>query len=167
MRTKVTIKKGPVVSAAFNDLLTRDVVVGIPGGEARQPLPGEKAAPPNYVLGYLMETGVPERNIPARPFLVPGIEAVRDTIAATLKKAVPLAMAGDRGAVQRALDKVGLIASSAVQEKITDGPFEPLSPKTLKRRKARGFQGERPLIETGQLRRSVTYTIREKGPHND
>ena len=165
MRTRVTIKKGPDLSAAFNDLLTREAIVGIPGGSARQTVAGSKTTLDNSEIGYIQEFGAPEANIPARPFLLPGIESVRDAIAAQLKKAVPLAIAGDRGAVQRALDTVGLIASSAVQRKITDGPFAPLSARTLRRRKARNFKGEKPLIESGQLRRSVTYIVREKGPH--
>ncbi|MCJ2126794.1 hypothetical protein MKL11_30530 [Methylobacterium sp. J-077] len=139
-------------------------MVGIPGGSQRSAEPGQPNPPDNATLGYLNEFGVPEKNIPARPFLLPGVESVKEAVAARLKKAIPLAMAGDRGAVDATLNAVGLIAVDAVQQKLLDGPFPPLSPRTLKARKARGRTGEKPLIDKGLLRRSITYSIREKGP---
>jgi hypothetical protein len=65
--------------------------------------------------------------------------------------------------VDIAQNKAGLIAESSVRKKINEGPFEPLAPKTLQERKRRGRTGEKPLIDTGQLRNSVTYVIRPKG----
>lgn len=196
MPISITVKKGPDVSAAFNDLLTRDVVVGIPSGSARTPVQGSKTPVDNATLGYIHEFGSPEANIPERPFLIPGIEAVKDQIAAKLKDAIPKAIAGDRRAVQQALDSVGLIAQTAVRKRILSGPFQPLSEATLRARARRltsagklsksatavqareelasraagadpSSVNARPLYDTHSLFNSVTYIVRGKGPHHD
>ncbi len=57
----------------------------------------------------------------------------------------------------------GLMGQDAVRGKITSGPFVPLAPATLRARKAKGRTGEKPLIDTGQLRAAYTYVIRAKG----
>ncbi len=145
-------------------LTQREVLIGIPAdAPARTPEPGEPAPPSNALIGYKMETGDPEMNLPARPFLVPGVEAIKDKAIARLKKAGEDALKGDLGKVDQALHAVGLMGQSSVQAKITDGPFVPLAPRTLAQRRARGRTGDRPLIDTGQLRRSVNYVIRTKG----
>ena len=46
----------------------------------------------------------------------------------------------------------------------TRRPFEPLAEGTLKARERRGRNAEEahPLVDTGQLRNSVNYAVREK-----
>jgi hypothetical protein len=154
----------PNLLKAVSELTKNVVLIGIPADSpARQPEPGEPAPPLNSVIGYRLETGDPEQNLPARPFLVPGVEAIKDKAVARLKKAGQDALNGDPSKVDQALHAVGLMGQAAVQAKITDGPFVPLAPRTLAQRRARGRTGERPLIDTGQLRRSVSYVIRKKG----
>jgi hypothetical protein len=161
----IVVKKDlGLIEKAILKLTKSEVLIGIPdSGSARQPDPGEPAPPSNAVIGYIQEFGAPERNIPARPFLVPGVESITPKAAELLRKAGRAALFGDSGAVETALNQIGLIGQSAVQQKITDGPFAPLSERTLKARKARKRTGEKPLIDTGQLRRSVTYIVRRKG----
>ena len=154
----------PGFQKAIQALLKQEVLIGIPADSpAREPEPGEPSAPSNALVGYIQEFGSPERNIPARPFLVPGVEAIKDKAVARLKKAGEDALKGDPSKVDQALHAVGLMGQASVQAKITDGPFAPLAPRTLAQRRARGRTGDRPLIDTGQLRRSVTYVIRTKG----
>lgn len=150
---------------AVRGITKRQVFVGIPAENAdRQAEKGEEGAPlNNAAIGYIMETGLPERNIPARPFLTPGIADAQERLVGQLRKGAVAALAGDEGGADRALHATGLIGQSAVQKRITDGPFIPLSKRTLQRRKARGRTGEKPLLDTGQLRRAVNYVIREKG----
>ena len=164
MSVTVTRDGMPGFQKALRELLRQEVLIGIPAdAPARTPEPGEPAPPSNALIGYKMETGDPEMNLPARPFLVPGVEAIKDKAIARMKKAGEDALKGDLGKVDQALHAVGLMGQSSVQAKITDGPFAPLAPRTLAQRRARGRTGDRPLIDTGQLRRSVTYVIRTKG----
>lgn len=140
----------------------RDVLVGIPSTKASRNS-GDPIT--NPVIGYLMETGVPELNIPARPWLYPGIAAARPAIVKYMRQAGDYAMKGDKAGVDRALHAAGLAATNAVRRKITTGPFMPLAPRTLAARRARGRTGTKPLIDTGQMRAAVTYVIRDKAKH--
>lgn len=152
-----------LIEKAILNLTKSEVVIGVPEGSDRQADEGEASPPSNAAIAYANEFGVPERNIPARPFLVPGVESITPRAAQLLRQAGKAALFGDGEAVETALNKIGLIGQSAAQEKITDGPFVPLSPRTLRQRKAKGRTGEKPLIDSGQLRRSVTYIVRRKG----
>ena len=55
----------------------------------------------------------------------------------------------------------------AIKAKITDGPFEPLKPSTIaarkSKRKSRSNADIKPLIDTGALRNSISYVIRDEG----
>lgn len=164
MSVIVTKDKTAELLKAIVALTQSEVLVGIPAdSSAREPEPGEKEAPSNALLGYVHEFGSPELNIPERPFLIPGVSSVRDKAAARMKKIAQEALNGDVSKVEQGLNIVGLMAQSAVQERITEGPFTPLADITLARRRARGRTGDKPLLDSGQLRRSITYTIRTKG----
>lgn len=107
--------------------------------------------------------GDDELHIPPRPFLVPGVQSVQDKIVGELTAAGIVAMNGGTGQqVQTSFERIGIIAQNAVQAKITDGPFTPLAPRTLAARRAKGRTGEKPLLDSGQLRRAVTYTVKSK-----
>lgn len=141
------------------------VLVGIPSTEAeRNPDPADGAVSPynNAQLGYLHENGSPVANIPARPFLIPGVEEAKPKYTRRLKAAAGAALDGDEQRVDRNLHAAGLETQAAVRGRITEGPFVPLAESTLARRRARGRTGEKPLIDTGQLRNSINYVV-EKG----
>ena len=149
---------------AVRDLVKNQVLVGIPAEDAaRTPEPGEPSPIDNATIGYINEFGAPERNIPARPHLLPGIEKVQSAISNQLRKAGEAALSGADGGVDRGLNAAGLIAQNSVRATVTEGGFTPLSERTLKARKARGRTGDKPLIDTGQYRRALTYVIRRKG----
>lgn len=148
---------------AVRALTQSEVLVGIPADTpARASEAGDATPIANAALGYLMERGSPANNLPPRPFLVPGVEAIREPALARLKKAGQQALAGDVAQVDKALHAVGLMGQNAVRKKITDGPFTPLAPRTLQQRRARGRSGEKPLIDTGALRASLTYVVRKR-----
>lgn len=162
----LTVQKDLVdkVLSDIKALTKKEVLVGVPMDKAdRPPDDGEKSPLTNAEIGYLMETGVPEKNIPQRAFLVPGIENAKPDIGKTMEAGAIKSLTGDAEAADKTLHKVGLIGQSAVQKKITDGPFDPLAPVTLAKRKAKGRTGEKPLIDTGSLRQSISYAVRPKG----
>lgn len=190
MPVKVTKDNFDKVMRSIANLTKTQALVGVPAEKAaRKGEEGEKGPLNNAEIGYLMETGMPEKNVPARSFLVPGIEVVKDRIAAELRTGATKALGGDTGAAETVLGRVGMIAQAAVRQKITDGPFVPLSPKTVeararrrgtKRRKsekkylemvasgstpaeAQAATGIKPLIDTSQLRNAIGYVVRRKG----
>jgi len=163
----VTIVKDRLkeVQATIKALAAKRVLVGIPGDmDTRKREPGEKGEPiGNAALGYIQDRGSPAANIPARPFLMPGVQSVRAEIAGRFEGAARGALAGKSANIEQTLNAVGLIASSAVK-KVFDaqGPgWEPLKPGTLAGRKRRGRTGTKILLDTGQLRNSITYVARD------
>lgn len=93
----VTVLKDEVERAMKNvrALTGQRVMVGIPETTTER---GDQHGITNAELGYIHTYGAPSRNIPARPFLVPGVESERDRIAAILKAAAikALDMPGDK-----------------------------------------------------------------------
>jgi hypothetical protein len=146
-------------------LVKSRVLVGIPDtGAERQPEDGEEGTPPsNALIGYLMETGAPDQNLPARPTLVPGIEKAQEKITYHLGSAALAAVLGDSSGVEAGLMKAGMVAVSSVQAEITDGTFAPLSQRTIQARLRRGRTSTKPLVDSGQYRRAVTYVIVRRG----
>lgn len=156
----VTITKDRVadVLKQVKALTAQEVLVGVPAENAGR---NDGDAINNAEIGYVQEFGAPERNIPARPFLLPGVEEAMPKIIDRMKAGGAKALSGDPGAASKTLNAVGLMAQNAVRAKINEGIPPPLSPRTLADRRARGRTGEKPLIDTGQLRNSVTYVVRK------
>ena len=159
----LTVKKDNFkqVEKAIKSLVDRRVMVGVPASNGlRQPEPGEKSPPSNFLIAYLMENGCPASHIPPRLFLKPTIEASKGVIKERLKAAAVDALKGRVTAVDQAMHALGQFVSLAVKLKINTGPFQALADATIARRKARGRFGTKPLIDTGQLRNAITYILR-------
>lgn len=162
-RVVMVLDRLPIVAAGIGDIVNRGTYVGIPDDRnQRTDEPVNNAA-----LGYLHEHGEPASNIPARPWLVPGAKTVADKVGDVMKQGGRDALAGNRSAMTTALHSIGLLGVSAVRDYLMTGPFVPLSPVTIRerirRRKYKVTQGiDRPLIDTGQMLRSVTYVIRQR-----
>lgn len=151
------------VLASMRGLAEGAVLVGIPAEDAfRKPEPGEPKDVNNAMLGYVHELGSPAKNIPARPFLIPGVRNAQEKIADLFERDIKrqLGPGGGRD-MDQTLHAVGLVAQSAVRAKITDGPFVPLKPQTLSKRRAKGRTGTSPLIDTGQLKNSINYVVKD------
>lgn len=170
------------VVKSINALTGKDVLVGIPDTMTERKPDEEADHGPmtNATLGYIHEFGSPAANIPARPFLIPGVKDGRKQYENRLKKAAQLALDGNTSGVEAQLSMAGQEARDAVKAKINSGGFEPLADATLRRRAAKGRKGAaaelasrragnapgtdlaKPLIDTGQLRNSITYVVRGK-----
>lgn len=160
------------------------VMVGIPEDKAER----KDGKASNAVIGYVLENGEPGHNLPARPFLVPGVASISDEIVASFAKAGQAALAGDKGAVRDIYTKMGLRAATAVKRFIDQQDFAPLAEATVKARLAK-LPGKakddlafdlaagrttmaaiasgattflKILIDTGALRNSITFVLRYK-----
>lgn len=102
-------------------------------------------------LGAIQEFGT--ETIPARPWLVPGVESATQEILDTIQEGIE----EGRDPAQT-LNRVGLVAAGEVQMYITELRTPPNAPSTIA---AKG--SDNPLIDTGAMRRSVTYQI-QRGP---
>ena len=127
----------------------------------------------NVQLAYIHSQGSAKMGIPARPFIEPAIELEenREKIAKQFKKAFEAALNLDRGGAFEALNKAGMQAEKAVKNYMGSDALEPNAPITLHGGwmmnkvshkpfyvKGKG-EPSRPLIDTGELRKAVTYVI--------
>lgn len=138
------------------------VLVGIPAEKAARS--SEEATGPinNAALGYIHDNGSPAANIPARPFLDPGIKTKQEQISGFMGAAGKAALEGKPQLVFKNLTAAGLVAQAGVRMKINTGPFKPLAPATIAARQRRGRRGTRPLIDTAQLRNAISFIVRKK-----
>jgi hypothetical protein len=150
------------IIALVNKLAQTKVLVGIPSTNI-----GRDDAVNNALLGYIHEMGSPANNIPARPFLRPGITNSRDKWQPYLEQAAAAALQGNDGLMDRALNAAGTVAVSAVKNTITAKIPPPLKPATVRARRrhhgqpatAADIAGATPLVDTGQLLNSITYVV--------
>jgi len=190
---KLIINKLPKAKASFAQLSKKDVLVGVPSDDdARTSKPGEKSSMNNATIAYIQDNGSPAANIPARPFMVPGIEAVKSQIVSRFKGAAQDVLSLKDNAPERidkTLNAVGLITQSSIRSVIGQGIPPPLAPSTIASRfRSRGTKTRRKgeekyldliaggadpadaqseagiiaLVNTGQLRNSINYVIRDK-----
>jgi hypothetical protein len=140
----------------IRDMAGKELVVGIPADKNSR-----RGAETNASIGYVNEFGSPIRNIPARPFLQTGVGDSVPKVTRSLRASAKNALSGEEP-LAIGFNRAGLIAQSSVKRAITANTFTPLARSTLAARKSKGFAGETPLIETGQLLNSISYEIRDK-----
>ena len=153
--------KLPQVLKGLKAIANRRVLVGVPGDVPERKPEGDE--PPsimnNPTLLYIHENGSPARNIPARPTVGPGIEDARERIGDRLGKTALALLSGREVDVDVQLHATGLIAQASIRKRFGGDDLAPLAPMTLENRRARGRKGERPLVDTGQLRNAINYVV--------
>lgn len=134
---------------------------------------------------YIHSNGSPLWNVPPRPVLEPAIENSKEEIAESMKNVVNVAL--DGGNITPALGEVGMQGQNIAREWFTNpsNNWAHLSPATIEARARRKYKiskykrqstkekyrvklneyietGDfKPLIDTEELRKSITYTIED------
>lgn len=142
---------------SIRELTKREILVGIPSDETQR----KEGTITNAAIGYINEFGSPAKNIPARPFLIPGVQRAEGKIEKRLKKSIEHVLDGSKTGMITQMNAAGLEAQNSVRATINKGIMPELSESTLAARRRRGRTGEKPLIDTGQLRNSITYILKE------
>lgn len=110
----------------------------------------------NAELGIIHEFGAPERGIPERSFMRSTAKEESKNVAKLAEIQIKESLNGEISAYD-AFSVIGNYLQVKIVDKITDGNFEENTKETIKRKKS-----SKPLIDTGQLRASITYEIKEK-----
>lgn len=109
------------------------------------------------MIAAVHEFGSADGRIPERSFLRPGIndnlERFRRLNFENLKRVAAGGMS-----LTNALGRLGEAGAAAVKLQITNGSYVSLKPATIKRKRS-----SKPLIDSGQLRQSITYRIAKGG----
>lgn len=143
---------------ALKTLANKDVLVGIPESKDER----DDGDIGNAAIGYINENGSPAQNIPPRPHLKPGVKSVEQDFMPHLKAAAQKALEGNAEGAVASLDRAGTVAANGVKRYITITGFTPLADATIASRLGRGRTGNKPLIDTGEYRRSITHVVRDK-----
>jgi hypothetical protein len=118
---------------------------------------------------YVHSNGSPLWHIPPRPIIEPAIENSKEQIALLMKDTVKVAL--DGGDITPALNEIGMQGENIVHSWF-DNPsnnWEPNSKVTIEGSKKgkngkkfiKGKGSDRPLVDTGRLKRSITYVIKD------
>jgi hypothetical protein len=143
-------------------LKKREVCIGIPENTASRK--DSKDTPvSNAELLFIHTNGSPINNIPPRPVLEPAIKQNKERVSQNMKKAVDAALAGRKQDILPALENAGMDGQNIARKFFTDSTnnWKPNKPATIKRKGSEG--SARPLIDTDEMRKSITYVVREVG----
>lgn len=179
----------PEVKKLLDDLARTQVLVGVPeGSDSQRPAgtgditnaellyvhthgvrqkemrdemnPKVESGQMTYSKAYqlwLQTHGSPLWQSPPRPVIEPAIEHNKEPIAKQLRKVAETALDGQDPEAE--LQKAGMLGQNAARDWFTNpaNNWAPNSPLTEARKGS-----DRPLIDTGELRKSITYVV-EKG----
>lgn len=146
----------------LEDLSKKEVVVGIPASANKNHKSEDGEIIKLAELGAIHEYGSPKLRIPQRSFLRIPLQTNHDRLLKFISKELSFSEID----TNNALGKLGALGQSVVLEAFKtqgDGKWKPLSPLTeLYRKKGNSSGSSKPLIDTGQLRQSITFEVRNK-----
>jgi hypothetical protein len=151
---------------AIDFIKNNSQLVGIPQNKASREKDGNQkaSAVTNAELLYIHTNGSPARNIPARPVIEPAIENSVDKLVKRMKIVFQMLLDGNITGATLELDKTGMYAQNIVRNWFVDplNHWAPNSPSVIAAKRRKGATDPKPLIDTGELRKSITYVIRRK-----
>ncbi len=108
---------------------------------------------------YIREHGSPMMSVPPRPVLQPAIEANKERIGTQLAAAGKAALQGNVELFEKNLHQAGMIAASAAHGwfENPDNGWPPNTEQTIRRKGS-----DQPLVDTGEMRKAITYVVRDK-----
>lgn len=157
VQVKTTLNFKPLMTIRTGLTQPIGVKIGILGGDdARQ---GEGAPLGNAGIGVIQEFGSISNGIPPRSFLRMPLETKKDRLEATFEKAgvKQKLLEGD---AKGALQSLGFVAEQIIDDAFKShgfGKWAPNAPSTIAKKGS-----SKPLIDTSQLRRSITSKVQEK-----
>ncbi len=109
-------------------------------------------------VALIQEMGSPKNGIPPRPFFRPTIAARSNTWKAQLKSGCKAILAGNETALS-VMEKVAMGAAGDIRKTISGIKAPALSVNTIRNRLARGNSSTKPLVDTGLMLKTLTYSV--------
>lgn len=153
---RTTDRQIQAIQKSIKELRKTDVLIGIPQEETDR----EEGSVTNAELLYIHTNGSPANNIPPRPVIEPAIQDSKEEIGTLLKEAILKALEGDTGGAMSGMEKAGLQGENAAKGWFTNpkNNWARNAESTIKQKGS-----SKPLIDTGQLRKSITHIVKKKG----
>ena len=139
-------------------LSTKQVRVGLKRGKKGKKHNGMPSKADLVEIALYNELGT--NTIPSRPFLAQTVQMHEEEIKEMAATEVSQALLGEKDS-QQAFEVIGEDVRKKVQNRIDEGQFVPNAPSTIRRK-----GHDHPLIDTGTMRDSISYTICEKGEYD-
>lgn len=137
-------------------IMRMDVLVGIPQDKTIR----KTGKINNAQLLYIHTNGSELQGIPKRPVIEPAINAAgnKEAITEELKEAARFTLNGQYSEAIQQLNKTGILGQDISRLWFRDprNGWAPNSPITIKKKKS-----DRPLIDTSDLIKSISYVVRE------
>lgn len=142
-------------------LETAVISVGFQGQSALEQA-GENAAATVVDVATFNEFGTID--IPERPFMRFTFDQHQAAIVERVEIEHSAVIVGERKAVQ-ALSRIAIFLVGLIQRTMRESPSwaEPNAPATIRKKTVAGKRGDVPLLDTGQLRASVSWVVRIGG----
>lgn len=118
----------------------------------------KKSEEETYVadIAFKNNFGSFKEKIPARPFGSTLIPRYKEKIERVIRKELKAYVEGKQ-TLEAAYNRIGLACSGFMKDNLTNGDWKPNAPFTV------FLKGSsRPLIDTGQMRQSITYVVKER-----
>lgn len=133
----------------LRELQNREVRIGFQHGEASE-------EDGTDICDVAMWNELGTEHIPPRPFLRKSVDENTAEINSFLQSKKEDFLRGV--SAEQILKEIGIFQKDLIQEKITEGSYVPNAASTIIRKGS-----DHPLIDTGRMRQSVNYVIRQKG----
>lgn len=142
----------------LQNLSTKQVRVGLKRGKKGKKHNGTSSKSDLVDIALYNELGT--STIPSRPFLAQTVQMHEEEIKEMAAAEASQVLLGEKDS-QMVFEVIGENVRQKVQNRINEGQFVPNAPSTIKRK-----GHDRPLIDTGTMRDSISYTICEKGEYD-
>ena len=141
------------------------VYVGVPEDESSR----EDEDITNAELLFIHTNGSPINNVPARPVIEPALEDDMERLTSMLKDFANEAIEGNFEEAQKQLERTGMRAQNVCRNWFTnaDNNWPENAPSVRERKIKKGSTEPRPLIDTGELRKSIIYVVVKDGERTD
>lgn len=119
----------------------------------------------NAELLFIHTNGSPARNIPARPVIEPAIYDDRERLCNMMKKAAEYVFSGNFSEASRQLELVGMRGQKDARGWFYNpkNHWAPNAPSVIAEKLKKGSDNPRPLIDTNELHKSITYFVKKGG----
>lgn len=141
------------------------VLVGIPQKKTKR----EDEPITNAELLYIHTNGSPKNHIPKRPVIEPALRDDRKRLTSMLKNSMVVFLDVGEEAALNELEKAGMRAQNVSRKWFTNpnNHWPPNSPAVQAAKRKKKATDPKPLIDTGELRKSITYVLVKDGARND
>ncbi len=141
------------IESRLKEIANTRILVGIP--QDNKEANSSKYATNAQKL-YYNSKGSPAKNIPPRPVLEPAIQDKFNQISAKIREGAIKALEGDMEGFREDYEMAGLMAQTASINWF-DNPKNNWAPNAERTIKAKG--SDSPLIDTGEMRKAITYAV--------